>query len=503
MSITNELEAKILRHFHVEKWRIGTIARQLGVHHSVVERVLFQAGIPRASFIKRASIIDSFLPFIMETLKKFPTLAARRLYDMSRTRGYSGGPDHFRHLVYMCRPRAPAEAYLRLQTLPGEQAQVDWGHFDYVTIGKARRPLMAFVMVLSFSRKIFLRFYLNQKLANFLRGHEAAFSSWNGVPRVLLYDNLKSATLERQGDAIRFNPVLLDFSAYYRFEPRPVAVARGNEKGRVERAIRYIRDNFFAAREWKNLDDLNAQATVWCNEQASDRPCPENTSLSVRAVFEQEQTKLIALPDNPYPTDEREEVKIGKTPYARFDLNDYSVPHTAVRRTLTVSAQPNKISILDGSNIIAEHNRCYDRGQQIEQEAHIKALMDSKKQARQHRGQNRLIKAVPSSMELLIQAADHNYSLSSITSSLLQLLDDYGAAELEVAIIEALSRKVPHPNAVRISLERRREKREQLPLVHLELPQDERVLELQVRPHDLGDYDKLKLPLEKKNNDNR
>jgi len=503
MSIANDLEAKILRHFHVEKWRIGTIARQLGVHHSVVERVLFQAGIPRASFIKRTSIIDPFLPFIMETLKKFPTLAARRLYDMSRARGYSGGPDHFRHLIYMHRPRAPAEAFLRLQTLPGEQAQVDWGHFGYIVIGKAKRPLMAFVMVLSFSRKIFLRFYLNQKLANFLRGHQEAFSGWNGVPRVLLYDNLKAAVLERQGDAIRFHPALLDFSAHYRFEPRPVAVARGNEKGRVERAIRYIRDNFFAAREWKDLDDLNAQAVSWCDGQASDRPCPGDSNLTVHTAFEQEQPKLIALPDNPYPADEREEVKIGKTPYARFDLNDYSVPHTSVRQTLTVLAQPNKVSIIDGSNIIAEHKRCYDRGQQIEQEAHIKALIDRKKQARQHRGQNRLIKAVPSSMELLMQAADHNYHLGSITASLLQLLDNYGATELEAAIIEALSRKVPHPNAVRISLERRREEREQLPLVYLELPQDERVRELHVKPHDLSDYDKLKLPSEEKNNDNK
>lgn len=492
MSITKELEANILRYFHVEKWRIGTIARQLHVHHSVVERVLLQAGIPRASFIKRTSIIDPFLPFITDVLKKFPTLKARRLYDMARTRGYSGGPDHFRHLIYLRRPRAPAEAFLRLKTLPGEQGQVDWAHFGHITIGKAKRALMAFVMVLSFSRKIFLRFYLNQKLANFLRGHEAAFGEWKGVPRVLLMDNLRSAVLERQGDAIRFHPTLLDFSAHYRYEPRPVAVARGNEKGRVERAISYIRDSFFAARQWKDLDDLNAQAADWCNGQASDRTCPEDSNLTVQEAFEQEKSKLIALPDNPYQTDEREEVKIGKTPYARFDLNDYSIPHTFVRRTLTVVAQPDKILILDGSNIIAEHKRCYDKGQQIEQEDHIKTLADYKKQARQHRGQNRLTKAVPSSLELLIQAADHNYNLKFITNNLLQLLDDYGATELEAAIAEAIPRKVPHPNAVRISLERRREEREQLPPVHLELPQ--RVREQpHVIPHNLSDYDKLKI----------
>lgn len=496
MGVTKEVEANILRYFHVEKWRVGTIARQLHVHHSVVERVLSQSGIPISSIVKKASIIDSFSPFVTDVLEKFPTLRARRLYDMVRTRGYSGGPDHFRHLVNLRRPRKQAEAFLRLKTLPGEQAQVDWAHFNHITIGKAQRALMAFVMILSFSRKVFLRFYLNQKLANFLRGHEAAFTSWNGVPRVILMDNLKSAVLERQGDAIRFHPKLLDFAAHYRYEPRPVAVARGNEKGRVERIISYIRTSFFAARQWKDLDDLNAQAEDWCNGQASDRPCPEDHDLTVQKAFEQEKSKLIALPDNPYQTDEREEVKISKTPYARFDLNDYSVPHKFVRRTLTVVAQPDKILIIDGSNIVAEHKRCYDRGQQIEQEEHIKELVDHKKQARLHRGQNRLAKAVPLSLELLIQAADHGYNLGSITSSLLQLLDSYGATELEAAIAEALSRKVPHPNAVRLCLEKRREERNQLPPVALDLPNDKRVRDLVVRPHDLGSYDQLK---EKKN----
>ena len=238
MTISNEIEAQILRYYHVEKWRVGTIARQLNIHHSVVRRILSAAGIPKASFIKRESLITPFLSFITETLKTYPSLTASRLYDMVRQRGYTGGVDHFRHLISLYRPHPPAEAYLRLRTLPCEQAQVDWGHFGYIEIGNAKRPLMAFVMVLSYSRKIFLRFYLNQQTANFLRGHEAAFNEWNGLPRVCLYDNLKSAVLERRGDAIRFNPVLLEFAAHYRYEPRPVAVARGNEKGRVERAIR-------------------------------------------------------------------------------------------------------------------------------------------------------------------------------------------------------------------------------------------------------------------------
>ena len=131
---------------------MGTIARQLGIHHGTVDRVLTQAGLPRLDRPRRPSLIDHFLPFILDTLKQFPQLTASRLYAMVRERGYSGGPDHFRHLIAHYRPRPVAEAYLRLRTLSGEQSQIDWGHFGKITIGRAERTLMAFVMVLSYSR---------------------------------------------------------------------------------------------------------------------------------------------------------------------------------------------------------------------------------------------------------------------------------------------------------------------------------------------------------------
>jgi transposase len=491
VAITPEQQAQILRYYHVEKWRVGTIARQLGLHYVTVDRVLSQAGLPKADRPQRASLIDPFVPFIVKTLETYPTLTASRLYAMVRERGYAGGPDHFRHQVAHHRPRPQPEAYHRLKTLPGEQAQVDWGHFGKITIGHATRGLMAFVMVLSWSRQIFLRFYLDQRLANFLRGHEAAFQAWQGVPRILLYDNLKSAVLERRGEAIRFHPTLLEFAGHYRFEPQPVAVARGNEKGRVERAIRYIRDNFFAARSWTDLDDLNAQAEAWCRGQSAERPCPEERSISVREAFAQERPKLLPLPDNPYPTDERVEVKSGKTPYVRFDLNDYSVPPTHVRRVLTVVASPSEVRILDGATVIAQHQRSYDKGKQIEDPTHIEALTAVKQQARHHRGQDRLAQAAPSSRELLTQAAERGYPLGTLTAALLRLLERYGAGELEVAIQEALQRQVPHSNAVRLALERRREQRHQPPPLPVALPDDARVRNLVVRPHALEDYDQL------------
>jgi len=126
---------------------------------------------------------------------------------------------------------------LRLTTLPGEQAQVDWGLFGRVRIGDAEHRLLAFVMVLSWSRRIFLRFYLGDGTGNFLRGHVDGFDHFGCVPREILYDNLKSAVIERIDSAIRFNTDLLELAAHYRFAAKPVPVARPTSKGRVERAL--------------------------------------------------------------------------------------------------------------------------------------------------------------------------------------------------------------------------------------------------------------------------
>jgi hypothetical protein len=155
--------------------------------------------------------------------------------------------------------------------------------------------------------------------------------------------------LERHGDAIRFHPTLLSFAGHYRYEPRPVAVARGNEKGRVERAIGYVRKAFFAAPDFTDLDDLNAQAKEWCLGMAADRRCPAEPERRVREVFNEEVERLLALPETPLPLFETVAVKVGKTPYVRFDLNDYTIPHTHVMRTLTVFAEPHEVRIFDGT----------------------------------------------------------------------------------------------------------------------------------------------------------
>jgi transposase len=489
--ISREREAQILRYYHVEKWRLNTIAVQLGVHHTTVQRVLAQAGLPRPGPAVRPSAVDPYVPLIVETLRRFPRLTASRLFVMARERGFAGSASQFRHRVALVRPRPPAEAYLRLRTLPGEQMQCDWGHFGHLQVGRARRALMAFVMVLSYSRAIYLRFFLDARMSSFLAGHAGAFAAFGGVARVVLYDNLKSAVLERQDDAIRFHPTLLAFAAHHRFEPRPVAPARGNEKGRVERAIRYVRDAFFAARTVTDLATLNAEAAAWCAGPAMQRRCPEDPDLSVAAAFAQERALLLPLPADPFDRHERGVVRIGKTPYARFDRNDYSVPHTQVRRQLTVLADTERVRLVDGTTVVADHPRSYDRGAQIEDPAHIAVLVEHKRASRQHRVSDTLIRAVPAIRDLLVRAAARGHNLGSITAALQRLRQQCTIAELANAVQEALARDVPHPNAVRLALERHREQRAQPPATIVTLPAHLQQRDVIVRPHNLAAYDRL------------
>lgn len=488
--ISDELEATILRLVNAEKWRIGTVVTQLGVHRTTVQRVLAQAGMPKTTWSGQSKL-EHLVPFLEETLRKYPTLPASRLYEMSRERGHIGGPDHFRHFVSLHRPRASAEAFARLSTLPGEQGQVDWGHFGTMQIGRAHRQLLAFVLVLSWSREIFLRFFLGGVTANFLRGHVAAFDRFGGVPRCILYDNLKSAVLERAGNAIRFNPQLLAFANHYQYEPKPVAVARGNEKGRVERAIGYIRRSFFLGRTYRDLDDLNAQAEAWCTGAARDRRWPQGESLTVGKAFAQEQERLLLLPDSPFPVEERVEVSIGKTPYARFDCNDYSVPYTRVRRVIVVRASLSQVRLFDGEELIATHARSYDRRLQIEDKAHIAALQEHKQGASAARGIDRLRHAVPEAQELLRRLADRGAHLSHETSRLTRLLDEHGSQRLAAAIAEALQRDVPHHHGVRQILERDRIQRGVPPPLPVVLPDDPRVRDVSVRLPDLSRYDEI------------
>lgn len=492
VTVSQETEAAILRLHYVEKWRKNTIANQLGIHHSVVERVLLQNGVSVEQLRVRPSILDPYVSFIKATLNEYPKLNAQRLYQMVRERGYPGKPDHFRHQIVRYRPKISENAYLRLCTLPGEQAQVDWASFGKIKIGDAERKLYGFIMVLSWSRHVFLKFYLNQSTANFQRGHLEAFSFFDGyLTREIFYDNLKAAVLERIGKAIHYNPEILALAAHYRFKPVPVEVAQPEQKGRVERAVRFARSSFWPARQWKDLDDLNRQAREWCLAEAAERRWVQDEKLTVKEAFEKEKQYLLKASFQEFVVYDRKEVRIGKTPYACFDGNLYSVEPAYVRQTLSVFATLETVRLCQGLTEVGRHKRCFDKGKVIEDEKHIEELKEAKRAASKHRSMDRLRLSAPSSAEFLVLAGARGHNLGRLTQELTQLLDLYGGEELEACIKEALLSERVHASAVKQALERRRSETGRGEPVRLHFQRNEKANTIIIPSPSLDIYDSL------------
>lgn len=483
--------ARIRRLFYAEHWRIGTISTELGVHHDAVRHAIESDRFVRTGTQVRPTMLDPYRGLVEKILDDHPRLRSTRIFEMLRARGYLGSVVQLRRYVRTLRP-TQTEAFLRLQTLPGEQAQVDWAHFGKIQVGSAKRALSCFVLVLSWSRALYARFALDQTLESFLRGHVLAFEALGGVPREILYDNLKSVVLERLGDHIRFHPRVLDLAGHYHFAPKPCAPYRGNEKGKVERQIQYLRHSFFAARRFSSVADLNTQLVRWIAETAHTRRAPGHADgRSVVDLLGDERPRLLPLPEHAMPCSRVVGVSSGKTPYIRFDLNDYSIPHTLVRKSLTLVAEEHSLCILDGDAEVARHTRSYDRGQVIESPAHVAALARDKRRAHDLRGRDLLRSSCKHADELLDALALRGENLGGHTARLTQLLDRYGAAELERAIVDALARGAPGAASVAHILDQRARARKTLPVLAAVLPSDPRVRDLRVTPHALDRYDAL------------
>jgi transposase len=486
--ILPEIKAKIRRLFYAEHWKIGTIASQLDVHPDTV-RLAIESDAFRVAGRDRKTMTAPYLDFIEDMLRQYPRLRATRLYQMLTGRGYRGSVVQLRRVVRKIRPTV-REAFLRLERLPGEQAQVDWASFGTVAVGRARRKLSCFVITLSYSRALWLEFFFDQRLETFLLGHVHAFQDWGGVPRTILTDNLRSVVLERRGDQIHFHPRIIELAAHYHFAPMPCNIRRGNEKGVVERYVRYIRESFSAARTFHSLDEFNHQALVWRDEVAHQRPHPEQKERTVRQVFEEEQVRLLPHPEHVMETDCIQPIQSGKTIYVRFDGNDYSIPPSAIGRQLTLVAGPATVRLLDGSVEVARHKRCYDRGQRISDPAHIDTLLQQKRKALGATAVGRLKALIPGIESFLDAAFQRGESVARLNKQLLTLIDLYGAQEVAAAVAEACQKETPRINSLTFILNRRRRSgRRVLPVV--DLSRHPHLSDLAVPTHNLEDYDDL------------
>lgn len=497
--IAPDVRAEIRRLFFAEHFRVNAIAEHMRVHRDTVLRAI-EVERMLASPAIRKSRLDTYLSFVEDSVREYPKIRSTRLFLMLKDRGYDGSVQQLRRLVARLRPRK-SRAFLSLTHLPGEHGQVDWGSFGKLVIGRAKRPLSVFLMTLPYSRRMFARFTLDQQRATFQANHVRAFRDFNGVPRVIFYDNLKSAVLERIGTAIKFNPDLLELAGHCHFRPEPCNVASGWEKGNVEAGVRYMRSSFAEARHYRDLEDANAQLRRWLDEVANVRPWPGDRTRRVDEVFAEEQPRLLPLPAHDPPVAEVLARHSGKQPYLRFDLNDYSIPHRLVGHKLTLVADEVSVRVLDGDREVAKHLRSWDRCRKIEDPAHFEGILERKPKARTNHGQGRLCEAVPRMDEVFQVLALRGENMGATVARLLVLLDQYGAVELRAAVDEALLRETPRASSIATVLERRHRARGAPAPLAITLPEDPRVRNLRVVSHDPATYNSLLAHEETDDND--
>lgn len=372
-----ELMEQVLRLTRVDGLSERAIARKLKIGRETVRGFLGKTvRTPRGPH-PRASILDPYVPTLRQLVEETPTLHAPAALERLRKLGYDGGISIVRERLTTLRPRAPREAFLTLTFKPGEAAQVDWADFGFAIPGCPRR-VSAFVMALCHSRYLYLEFTLSQSLPSLLRCMERGLRFFGGATHVDIFDNMKTVVLSHTPLATVFNPSFMAYAEARDFRVRACNVYRGNEKGRVERPIGFIRERFWPGRHPADLFDLNSQAAQWRDDVANHR-IHDVTGKVPSLVFEhEEKAHLRPLSPTPFETDEKLSCQVTKTYRVRFDRNTYSVPWKLVGQTVLVRANEQVVTLFLGPKAVARHARCWDAGKDIADPAHQVGLLEQK-----------------------------------------------------------------------------------------------------------------------------
>jgi hypothetical protein len=342
---------------------------------------------------------------------------------------------------------------LRLDFAPGEAAQVDWGEFGDV-FGDGIK-VHCFAMVLCYSRYLYIEFTRSERFEEFIRCHEASFRYFGGVPRQCWYDNLASAVTDRAGALIHFNSRFLAYMGHHGIRPHACNVARGNEKGRVEGLIKYVRRNFWAGRTFKDFDDLTAQSIAWRNQVANQR---EHRALRrvVSLVFQaEEQQALLAMNPHHYDTDETLSRVVPPDFHVVYDTNRYSVPWTLIAMTVTLRVTVDKITMYYNEKIVTAHPRSYLKGKVFTKETHREGALARKPGVNKVDWQLAAVKNIgPKMMEYVELLRFGHRSLRSELGKILALATIYGDRLVHEACWELLSRGVIGVEALELTLKR-------------------------------------------------
>ncbi len=362
---------------------LNQIAQALHLHYRTVATWVslphYEARKGRVS----SSLLDPFKGQVTRLLDSHP-FTAQQVFQRLREAGYVGGYTTVKDYVRTIRPKQH-QAFLKLAFAPGEAAQVDWGSYGTIGVGDTRRQLSFFVMVLCYSRRMYLEFTVAQTMEHFLAAHEHAFAAFNAVPGRIMIDNLKTGVIEHlAGCSPVFNQRYLDYSRHCGFTISACNVAKGNEKGRVENGVGYVKKNFLNGLELADFSAINPAALLWLDTVADVRIHSETRQRPID-MFEQEKEFLLPLNPATYDIGRIITTRVNKQFRVAFDANHYSVPAAYVGQIVTLKGYPDRLCIYYQDQLIARHDRCYDRNKDKENPDHPKALIAQRHNANEQR----------------------------------------------------------------------------------------------------------------------
>jgi transposase len=369
--LTTEQINSIHRLHWSEHWSVRKIARHLHLARRTISQYLVTPA-RSAARRQRASKLDPFKATIAELLEQDAEASAIVIAQRLRPLGFTGGLSILKDYLHRVRAQTAAKrAYVRMEPGPGERFEIDWGHFGALLYQGRARKLYAFCLVECHSRKLFVEFTHSQSFETFVRCHIHAFQSMPGIARELWYDNLATAVAEHDGNLVRFHPRFLAFAREYSFLPRACHVRAAWEKGKIERAVGYLRQNFWPLRTFADLTDVNSQVRRWLEQVANQRRHRE-TGETPEARFQPEALRALPVITPDYR--DRAEALVHKDIRLSFDGNRYCVPPRYVGRHLTIKADASAVTIYDQYQEIVSYARCWQRGQTLGAERFQKEL---------------------------------------------------------------------------------------------------------------------------------
>ena len=483
--IDYESFCKIHDHHDRQGLTIAQTAHALGLHPQTVAKWVKRARYEARAAAPRASRLDPFKDQVVRLLESHP-YSAQQIFQRLQEAGYAGGLTIVKDYVGKVRP-VRREAFLKLAFAPGECAQVDWGEYGSIGVGSTRRRLSFFVLVLAHSRRLYVQFTVSQTMEHFLDCHQQAFAALQGVPAKIMVDNLKSAVLQRlAGCAPVFNARYLDFSRHWGFDIAACAPGRGNEKGRVENAVGYVKKNFLNGLELSEFSAVNPAAQIWLDTVANVRIHGETRHRPID-VFQEEQSRLRPLNPMAYDIARIETTRACKQFRVTLDTNRYSVPARYVGVRVTLKAYPERVCIYHQDQLIARHVRCYDRHQDIEDPDHPKALIAQRANAREQRLWLRFLSLSPKAQAYSEGLEQRRANARHHLRKIVALSDIYGTEPVARAIEDALVFHAFSCEYIANLLEMRARERPAASPLHLTRRQD--LLEIDIDPPDLSPYE--------------